>query len=107
MARRARREEKSRGKGAPQAPQGAQGPIGSNGFWNVSKKSKTKVRLDLGHFLHLAVLNIQGMMRQEERPEIEEWMRKNRVWFMGLTETHIPNNQQERKNILHIVFYWN
>ncbi len=43
-------------------------------------------------------MNIQGMKKVEKRPEVEMWMKQNKVNLMGLVETHIGETQQERRN---------
>ena len=55
------------------------------------------VRLDWGEGFWIATLNVDGLMRQGKREEVEAWMKKHEIAILVLQETHSASNSREAR----------
>ena len=83
--RKDKRKSKHQG-GTSRPPREAQDP----GRTNIQK-------LSIGQDLKIATLNLRGLKQAGKREEVERWMEKNGIDILGTQETHISQNNKERR----------
>ena len=54
-------------------------------------------RMDWKEEFWIATLNVDGLMRQGKREEVETWMKKHDIKILVLQETHSANNSREAR----------
>ena len=84
--RREHRDEKNSKKEVNPRPPGAQEP---------AEPSLPKMKY--GGKLKIATLNTKGLKQVGKREEIEKWMHDRDIDVLGLQETHIAQNNKERR----------
>ena len=63
--------------------------------WRASAQEPE--RADWIEGIWIATLNVDGLMRQGKREEVEEWMKKQNIAFLFLQETHSASNSREAR----------
>ena len=63
---------------------GSQGRVDKE-WWASAQEPE---RADWGKRIWIATLNVDGLMRQGKREEVEKWMKKHNIAFLVLQETH-------------------